>query len=157
MQPVDPETSDYILSLEDLEVFRSITLLIRAKLLSEHPAFIRRAAVVLIALERLPKITPGVNITVGWQTKSVNGNYIWADISVSEEGIRAVIGGHSYDSDVGGDTQSETVFVSTPNSYRRGNLEMWSERAQSVAEVGYLVLRDEWAGEDHIDWNDYDN
>jgi hypothetical protein len=34
---------------------------------------------------------------------------------------------------------------------------MWSERAQSVAEVGYLVLRDEWAGEDHIDWNDYDN
>jgi hypothetical protein len=150
---VDAEATHYPLDLADLDIFKAMAARVRAKLFTAHPAFIRTACVVLIALERLPKVTPGACIRVCWRTRRISGEWKWADICVSEEAVRAGLGAHYYDRGVGGDTESETLFTAYVGAQRLGDLAEWAKQAQSVAEAGYLTLHDEWAGQDHIDWS----
>lgn len=139
------------LSQANLALLQDIAEPVRERLRTADPAFIRTAAVVLLALERLPRVTFGASIRVGWRTVDE-----WADVSVSEEEIRASVGTHSYEHGVGGDTASETLFSSCVSGRSYGHLKEWVERAWSVAQSGRLTVYDEWAGEDHIDWLETD-
>jgi hypothetical protein len=150
------EPAQFSLSRDEVALSKDMAAIVRQELRTAHPAFIRQAAVVLFVLERLPNATPGASITVGWSTKPQEGSREWAEVSISEEEIQASVGAHYYDPEIGGDTESETLFWAHVDGARQGSLETWSERARHVDESGILTIRDEWAGEHEIDWSSFD-
>lgn len=70
------------------------------------PGHVRSAASVLLALERLPATTSGIQVTFGFIQRNTDGNYGWVDIAISEDGLRLGIGEHYYDPSAGADTES---------------------------------------------------
>lgn len=148
---VDAERS-FRLSSSDLAIFKRLASNLRNKLVKAEPSFIRSAAPAILALERLPRPTGGVQVRFGCKTPNQRGNYGWADISLSEDDIKGTVGKHFYDPEVGGDTESSVLFhrqVGGSSDY--GSLEDWWEQAEGLSAVGYLSAEDDsdW---DAIDW-----
>ena len=91
----------------------------------------RSAAAVLLALERLPYATPGVDVRFSFSTPNLDGNYAWADIEILEEAFRLSLGEYFYTPGVGGDTESRTVFFAQAGSdWREGDINEWLSSAQ---------------------------
>lgn len=146
----DANDGGFPLSPTEVGLLKQVADSVREELLTASPAFIRDAALALFCLERLPKASPAV-ITIGWQTESINGCWEWADLSISEEEVRASVGAHSYDSEIGGDTESKTLFYSYQDGTKGGDLETWVERADALGGFSKLTIVDEF-GDEHIDW-----
>lgn len=133
----DDETPErFSLSAGELEQLSDLADTLRGQLRLADPAFIRDAAVALLALARLPEVTEGAMVTIGWVHNYGGGNREWADLKISEEEITASVGAHFYDPDVGGDTEINTLFEAFIGGGRRGDLESWFEHAQYVAAHG---------------------
>jgi hypothetical protein len=79
------------------------------------------------------------------------GNWGWAQITLGYDEIHASIGAHFYDSAVGGDTESETLFSAWRADRCKGNLEAWLEHANGIAEHGFMFVSDQ-SESDQIDW-----
>ena len=101
---------------------------VRKQLPAMSPGHIRSAAGVLLALERLPAMTAGIQITFGFVQHNTNGNYGWADISISESELRLGIGEHYYDPSVGGDTESRILFEAVAGGdSAEGDIDDWRQ------------------------------
>ena len=114
--------------------FYSVSLIIEL-ILSYTPSMppndLRSAAAVLLALERLPYATPGVDERLSFSTPNLDGNYAWADIQIFEEEFRLSLGEYFYTPGVGGDTESGTVFFAQAgSSWREGDINEWLSSAQ---------------------------
>lgn len=149
--PIDDDGNDLLsLSSSDIAILERLALELRSQLAGAEVHFIRSAATAISAIERLPKPTPGVHVSFGYRTPNINGNHRWADILLTEEGTEAGVGEHFYDPQVGGDTESKTLFwAGVGKDNRTGSLEEWFETASGMAVD--LFVSDE-SETDLIDW-----
>jgi hypothetical protein len=142
------------LSNRDLEILRELCCELRRELPRRDACFIRSAACAILAIERLPRPTPGVLVELGYRTGTSPGNWGWADITISDEEVCASIGEHFYDPAVVGDTESKTSFSATIGDERSyGDLENWFEHAKEIAGCGVLEVSDQ-SESDEIDWGE---
>ena len=133
----------YPLDDDAISAIASVTQLIRPHISRLSPRALRSAATVLLALERLPIVTPGVLVRLSFSTPDRDGNYGWADIEIGEEGFRLGLGEHFYDPAVGGDTESRTVFeAQAGSSWQDGDVSDWLESAQAIALCGPPSMED---------------
>ena len=117
------------------------------------PHALRTAAVLLLALERLPRSTSGISASLAFLSDNTNGNYGWASIEFCEKEFELGTGEHFYSCAVGGDTQSRTVFeTQVGTSLRNGNIEDWLETAQFLAKHERLSVDDN-STHDAIEWD----
>jgi hypothetical protein len=80
------------LSIDDITKVEEVINLVRDQLRNMRPAHLRAAASILLALERLPATTPGMQVTFSFQQPNFDGNYGWADITVSEDNFSLGLG-----------------------------------------------------------------
>jgi hypothetical protein len=129
-----------------------IISLIRNHLVRMSPRELRSAAIALLALERLPFVTPGVDVSFGFQEVRNGGNYAWADLRISEESFSLNVGQHFYDPDVGGDTETQTTFEATEGDERcHGSIERWLETVSQIAD-GSPISCEDYSDHESVDW-----
>lgn len=141
------------LSDADLAILKRLATELRDQLAKSEPKFIRSAAPAILALERLPHPTAGVQVRFAYKTPNLDGNFGWVDISLSGNDIEGTIGEHFYDPGIGGDTESDVLFYrEVGGSLDYGSLEEWWERFEGLSAFAYLSVEDEsdW---DVIDWD----
>jgi hypothetical protein len=81
------------------------------------------------------------------------GNHAWADISFSDEGFRLSTGEHYYDPDVGGDTESRTLFATqSGTNWREGNLQAGVEEWLELADSGRFTVDHDETDYDAEEW-----
>ena len=108
------------------------------------PIELRGASTVLLALARLPRLSPGIDVLFGFRTEPMDGNHAWADISISDDGFELGVGEHYYDSAVGGDTEIRTLFATQAGSrWREGCIESWLEIAMPMADSRLYSAQDD--------------
>jgi hypothetical protein len=153
--PEDEESAGrFPLLTEDVRKIEQIVDLIREHFAGMSPVDIHVAAAVLLALDRLPASTPGVQTTFGFIQPSMDGNYAWADIRINEDSFSLSLGEHFYTPEVGGDTESRIVFNTQSGTQRRaGDIGEWLEVASWIASTG-RVSWDDYSAHDDIDWLD---
>jgi hypothetical protein len=135
--------------------------LVRNRLSSMTPSNLRAAASVLLALERLPATTPGIQVIFGFTQPNIDGNYGWVDIKISETEFRLGVGEHFYDppingegatTSVGGETDTRIVFeAQAGNDWREGDIEDWLPVANVIAFDG-LINAEDYSDHDAIEW-----
>ena len=153
---VDDDDNDnegrFPLSITDKPKIERVIHLVRSHLPSMSPDDLRAAASVLLALERLPATTPGVQITFGFAQPNTSGNFGWADIEISENEFRLGVGEHFYDPSVGGDTESRTVFeTQAGGDWREGDIDDWLPVANVIASEG-SVSSEDYSNHEAIEW-----
>jgi hypothetical protein len=149
----DELAGQFPLSAADAVKIEQIIALVRQQLARMSPAGLHVAAAVLLALERLPSTTPGVQATFGFSQPNVDGNYAWVDIRIDEEEFHLGVGEHFYTPDVGGDTESRVVFETQSGTrWREGDIDSWLEVASFIAPAGEVTFEDDSA-HDELDWS----
>jgi hypothetical protein len=143
------------LSIDDITKAEKVIKLVREQLSTMSPAHVRTAASVLLALEHLPATTPGIQVTFGFVQRNTDGNYGWADITISEDEFRLGVGEHYYDPSVGGDTETRIAFeAQAGGEWTEGDIDDWLPVANVIATEGDISMEDysdyeaiEWANE----------
>ena len=72
------KTKDYLrfpLSIQHQPEIGDIIRLIRSRLVRMSPLELKSAASTLLALKRMPLVTPGIDVTFGFQEPRNDGNY----------------------------------------------------------------------------------
>ena len=155
-EPEDPfPLNRFPLRSDEIESVIRVSELVREHLPDMKPAELRSAALLLLALERLPTTTSGVDLTVGFVQPNTDGNFGWADIQISEREFRLVIGEHFYEPSVGGDTQTRVAFEAFAGAESvEGNIDEWLPVARVIMRDGQVEVEDqsdytatEWATE----------
>jgi hypothetical protein len=139
------------LSRDEISQLRRLSKYLRNQLQRMTPKDLRGAAAVILALERLPATTPGVQITFSFIQPNIDGNYGWADISISETELILGVGEHFYDPSVGGDTESRHVFTALAgDDFSKGDINEWLPYVRVLAD-GNLTA-DDYSDDEAIDW-----
>ena len=122
------------------------------------PAQLRSVAALLLALENLPRATPGVDLHLTLSQPNNDGNYGWASISVSDAEFRLAIGEHFYDPKIGGDTETHTLFESYPGTDQSaGSVRAWLPYVQArMTDGSSLIIEADNSEYDNLDWGDYE-
>ena len=119
---------------------------------SMSPRVMRAASALILALRRMPRATPGIDLRIGFRTANQNGNWSWVDVEISEHEFRLSVGHHHYDPSVGGDTESTVVFEAYVGSDRTtGNIDDWLHWAYTIAEEGHPCLEGDCSDHDLLD------
>lgn len=140
------------LSTFDRPKVESVIQLIRTRLNFMAPADLRAAASALVALERLPRVTPGIQISFGFKEPTNGGNYGWVDIKISENEFILAIGEHFYDPEIGGDTETRNAFEAyAGDASSRGSIDDWLETTRPIAAKG-LIAAEDYSDHDSVDW-----
>ena len=148
----DPDPHRFPLSPDDILKIGKVTKLVRSQLSAMTPNHLRSAAALLRALERLPVTTPGIEMTFGFMQRNTDGNYGWADITISGHEITLGVGEHFYDPGVGGDTESRDIFAATAGGNTTdGDIDDWIEVATVISAEGEVDVED-YSDYDAIDW-----
>ncbi len=136
-----------------LEVVARVVEQIRALLPSWNPRQVNIASLVLLALERLPTSTPGVDVKFGFLSHNLNGNFGWADIEICSTEFRMISGEHFYDPDVGGDTSSRIEFEAFLGAEEsEGSVDEWLAFAETIWDLNLIGAEDN-SDHDEIDWS----
>ncbi len=138
---------------EDIPAIDQIVSLVRDLLRARQPADIRGAAALLSALDRLPRTTPGVSVTLTISTPEYQeGRFGWVDLTITDNEFSLGYGEHFYNPRVGGDTETHTIFeTQSGSSWREGNIGDWLAMAHVAAADGKARVEDE-SDSDAIDW-----
>lgn len=122
------------------------------------PIVVRKIGTVLFALERLPRSTPGVAVSLGLVDR-FNNESCFSDLYISEDEFRLSSGGNTYDPGVGSDSYSSTAFELETSGFRDGNADS-EEVAGWFAQFDQLLGLDaaieiEYLGDDEqVDWSE---
>jgi hypothetical protein len=149
-EELDDEDEFYPVDADAIHRVSDVTKLIRRNLYRLGPKDLKAAAVALLGLERLPRVTPGASVVFGFRTPSNNGNWAWADISIGDEGVFLGVGEHFYEPGVGGDTESRTLFEIHYGGYK-GSIQEWLEVASNLFQSG-VPESDDNSDHESIDW-----
>jgi hypothetical protein len=148
----DYNTNRFPLSIDDILKIEKVIKLVREQLPTMTPDHLRSAAGVLLALERLPATTSGIQMTFGFVQRNTDGNYGWADISISVDEFTLGIGEHFYDPSVGGDTESRHAFEAyAGGDSAEGDIDDWILLAKVISAEGDLSVED-YSDYETIDW-----
>jgi hypothetical protein len=120
-------------------------------------------AEVLLFLDRLPKVTRGVDCSFSVRVndnseeiKKFGGiSAVWVDMSI-EDGSRIDlgIGRQVITPGVGGDTESNTVFSACEGGYWEGDVDRWVQEVEALFAGRWdLSFEDDFPDED-LPWND---
>lgn len=127
----DAESSLYPLDEYELGLMNEVSEIIR-RVIQEHIPYMSAQmsfdiSCLLQVFEQMPQRVPGMHLSFTFLTPGFSeGNYGWADVSVLGDSFNLGWGQHVYDDQVGGDTESETVFSTTAGTDgKEGNLERW--------------------------------
>jgi hypothetical protein len=151
-QDSDESENQFPIGINDRRKIDQVIALIRRQLASMAPSELRTAAAVLLALERLPTPTRGVDIVFGFTQPNRDGNYGWADLEISAEELRFGMGEHFYDPAMGGDTASRTAFEAVVGADAfDGDIDDWLPVASVIANGGEISIED-FSEYDEIDW-----
>lgn len=148
-----PFRLDEVFIVEELKQ-RVRKLLLRT---DTSPGVVRKIGTVLFALERLPRSTPGVAVSLGLVNR-FNNESCFSDIYISEDEFRLSSGGNSYDPAVGSDSYSSNAFELETSGYRDGDAESgevagWFNQFDELLGLG-ATIQIEYIGEDEmVDWS----
>jgi hypothetical protein len=88
-----------------------------------------------------------MQVTFSFQQRNIDGNFSWADITVSEDNFSLGLGEHFYDPTVGGDTETRIVFeTQAGGNGPEGNIDDWLPVANVIATDGLV------SAEENSDW-----
>ena len=145
------------LTEDDFRGARAIAELLRSRLAMLTPAELRSLAALLLAVERLPCVTPGVDVSLTLSQPNLDGNYGWADLYISEAEFRLGIGEHFYDPSVGGDTESRTLYEACAgDDAAEGDIALWLSYAEVRSADGSVLIEDN-SDLEEIDWGNERN
>ena len=148
----DCQSERYPFDEEALSAIASIVKLIQSRTTSMSASDLRSAATVILALERLPHTTPGVDASFSFTQPNQDGNYGWADGEISEDAFRLFLGERYYTTAVGGDTEHRIAVETYAGSNRiDGEIESWLEVVRMIERGGHLTFEDN----SDIDWEMY--
>lgn len=86
-------------------------------------------------------------MTFSFQQPNFDGNYGWADITVSEDNFSLGLGEHFYDPTVGGDTETRIVFeTQAGGNWPEGDIDDWLPVANVISADGLF------SAEENSDW-----
>lgn len=146
------DPSRFPLSLDDISKIERVIELVRERLATMTPDHLRSAAAVVLALERLPATTPGIKMTFGFVQHNTDGNFGWADISISADEFTLGLGEHFYDPKVGGDTESRHAFEAyAGGDSAEGDIDNWIPVAKVISADGDVDVED-YSDYEIIDW-----
>jgi len=149
----DSTDENFDLSQSDLRSLQDLRTLFTPWLNTMSPSLLRSMAVFLLALNRLPRRTSGVDVHLSFRQPRSDGNYGWATVSISEDEIRLEAGEHFYDPAVGGDTETMTLCEAIAGAGKAGgDIGRWLEYAEARTRDGYLNVEHDGSAYDAIDW-----
>ena len=107
------------LRLDDAHLIETLRQTVRRLIRSRdwRPAELHGLAAVLLYLQRLPLVTPGVEVVIELAEPG-EGSRTIRSLSVGSEGLRCEECRVYYDPAVGTDTESGAVFVAQPDGWR---------------------------------------
>ena len=148
----DAYEGHFPLSADDMANLAKVIELVRDKLQNMSPASLKTTAAILVALTRFPATAAGVQATLSFVQPNIDGNYGWAEITVSESEFQLATGEHYYEPCVGGDTESRVLFQADAGAdYSSGEIGDWLAMARVVAVECDLTIQDDCDYE-RIDW-----
>src|SRR5262249_9055162 len=139
-------------SEKDQAKIEEVIAFVRSRLSRLRPGDLRVAAGALLALERLPAPTSGIDIVLTFSQPNQSGNYGWLDIAISADQFRLGGGEHFYDPAIGGDTESRTLFqVAIDGSRSTGIIDDWLVLASEIAQ-SYRVEVEDLSDYEAVEW-----
>ena len=122
------------------------------------PVRIRQIGTVLFALERLPRSTPGIMISIG-PFYRFNDESSYCDLFISESSFRLSQGGSTYDPAVGGDRYSSTVLEVETSGYRAGSGDDpavfdWFNQFDELFNLGAEISVEDIGEDSAVDWTE---
>jgi hypothetical protein len=155
-QPPQPEHFAFFMEDHDIveRLIAAVRLLLHRKTLT--PIQAHRVAIVLLALERLPLSTKGVEISLSFSHR-INDELSYQALYIGETVFELQTGGSVYSPGVGGDNYADNVFVVELGN-RRNKVDLltidgWLEGFSSEARDEGTEIEFEWLGdESQIDW-----
>ena len=150
---IDEESQrQFPLDNESLEGVARVVEQIRALLPGLNPRQVYISSLVLLALERLPASTAGVDVRYGFLTHNDDGNFGWADIEICSTEFRLISGEHFYDPEVGGDTSSQIAFEAFLGvEESEGSVDDWLAFAEAIWDLNLIEAGDN-SDHNEIDW-----
>jgi len=154
MSEEDETGGRFPLTFDDLEKLTRVIKLVRERLPKMNPACLHTAASVLLALERLPSTTPGVDVIFNFEQSNTDGNWGWADITISEDEFRLGLGQHFYEPLIGGDTETRVAFESYAGEEQsEGEIDDWLGIADVISRQGQVSIEQDNSDYDEIQWD----
>ncbi len=160
-----PEWNDefFPFSVEDEYVVTELVKVVRGIIAKKNlsPYQLRQIAVVLYALEHLPRRVEGISIGLSVIYR-LNDESTYCDFYISESGFRLTSGGNVYDPTVGGDNFSSTAFELETSGFRSGDGESyevtgWFNQIHELLEMDGKIEFEDNGDVSEIDWQDEAN
>ena len=141
----EADEEKYPITARDLS---SVASTIRGNIRRSSDGQLAGLTAALEAIERLPMPTGDLIIITasdryGEGAGRAPGNYDWATLEITWCDMTFSIGEHVYDSGVGGDTVTDTLFFCDTDGKRRGSLTDWLRRFDRLAEFGVQASSEE--------------
>lgn len=125
----------------DVAYLHEFATILRDRVQKMNPREMLTASTLIFALERLPHMTPGVDISLDLGFYDPEGGSSWVDLEITEDELRLGSGMHTYTPDVGGDTESRTDFESqSGGTWYEGDTYSWIEQAWGYAAEGKISV-----------------
>ena len=163
-EEVDSDDSDGLFGLfiEDSGPFTSVAQSIRLLLRRANlpPGEIHQLAVMLLIIESLPRPTPGLHVELDLVERHKNGERTSMGIRAGSDEIRLTCTEYIIlDSRVGGDSETEVWFGSSPGGWREesdfGALREWAEQfaARAADPRQEILISSDECDDSEIDWH----
>ena len=94
----------------DVANLHEFATLLRGRVPKMNPGEMLTISALILALERLPCATSGVNITLDLGFYDHENGSSWVNLEISEDELQLGSGEHTYTPGVGGDTESRNRF-----------------------------------------------
>lgn len=147
----DPEIDDlfpFLVAEESL--IAQLSRAIRKALATLEPDALKKAAVFLYAMDRLPYPTPGVDLDLAITRRPEGGGLSYVSAEISENSFRLSTGGSEYTPDVGSDCYSRTLVQMETGGFREGSMHDFEEWLDAfVAAGGEVTIEDQ--NEEEVD------
>ena len=122
----DPTSERFLLGDQALEVLLRISRELRAKLPFMTPYEMAQAAIAIVIINRLPRVTPDAYANVSYRSeRNANGGWSAATFEISDASIQLTTMTRGY-GEYGGDTNSQTVWWAVPDEPEHGTVSDWT-------------------------------
>jgi hypothetical protein len=123
---------------------------------STSPSELRHLSVALLALQRLPLPTSGIELNASLVYR-FGGEMSYIGLYIGSSSFRLQTGGSAYDPEVGSDSYSQTIFEVEPSGFRSSDgwcaLSGWTESFRVHCRDREWHLSFDWLGDEaEIDW-----